>query len=148
MAKSQQAKNNEGEIRSVIEKWVESVRKKDVEGVMRHYASNVVTFDIVPPLASVGADKYRKSWEMWFESIDGPIEYEMWDLRITASDDVGFCHTVNRVSSVSKKAGKQETWLRATVGFEKINGEWLVTHEHVSLPFYMETGKAALDLKP
>ena len=148
MAKSQQAKNNEGEIRSVIEKWVESVRKKDVEGLMRHYASNVVTFDIVPPLASVGADKYRKSWEMWFESIDGPIEYEMRDLRITASDDVGFCHTVNRVSSVSKKAGKQETWLWATVGFEKINGEWLVTHEHVSLPFHMETGKAALDLKP
>jgi ketosteroid isomerase-like protein len=115
---------------------------------MAHYAPEVITFDIVPPLASKGADNYRKSWEMWFDSIEGPIEYEMRDLTINASGDVAFCHSLNHVSSVSKKAGKEETWLRATVGFKKINGEWLVTHEHVSLPFDMETGKAALDLEP
>jgi uncharacterized protein (TIGR02246 family) len=148
MAESKQAKNAEGEIRSMVEKWVESVRQKDLDGVMAHYAPNVITFDIVPPLASAGADNYRKNWAMWFESIEGPIDYEMRDLQITASDDIAFCHSVNRVSSVSKQAGREETWLRATVGFKKVNGEWLVTHEHVSLPFYMETGKAAVDLEP
>jgi hypothetical protein len=30
----------------------------------------------------------------------------------------------------------------------KIDGQWKVVHEHVSVPFDMETGKAMLDLKP
>jgi ketosteroid isomerase-like protein len=37
---------------------------------------------------------------------------------------------------------------RATVCFEKLNGQWLVTHEHSSVPFNMETMQASLDLKP
>ena len=32
--------------------------------------------------------------------------------------------------------------------FSKIDGAWVVTHEHVSVPFDMETGKAACDLEP
>lgn len=28
------------------------------------------------------------------------------------------------------------------------DGRWKVVHEHVSMPFDMETGKAMLDLKP
>ena len=39
-------------------------------------------------------------------------------------------------------------WVRVTVGYRKLDGEWVVTHEHVSVPFYMDTGKAACDLKP
>ena len=39
-------------------------------------------------------------------------------------------------------------WLRWTLGFRKIDGRWRVAHEHVSVPFDMESGKAMLDLKP
>ena len=148
MAKSKHAIDSEGQIRELIENWAESVRNKDVDGVMAHYAPDVTTFDIVPPLSMHGAENYKKGWDMWFDSIEGPIEYEIRNPQITASNDVAFCHSLNRVSSVSKKAGKEETWLRATVGFKKIGGEWLVTHEHVSVPFDMETGRAAVDLKP
>jgi ketosteroid isomerase-like protein len=35
------------------------------------------------------------------------------------------------------------------VGWRKREGEWLVTHEHVSVPFYMDGSlRAAVDLKP
>jgi ketosteroid isomerase-like protein len=37
---------------------------------------------------------------------------------------------------------------RKTVCFCKIDGRWKVTHEHISLPFDMETFKASVDLKP
>jgi hypothetical protein len=34
-----------------------------------------------------------------------------------------------------------------TVGFQKVNGVWMVTHEHVSAPsFDMDTMQAAPDL--
>jgi hypothetical protein len=39
--------------------------------------------------------------------------------------------------------------VRATIGFAKISGTWKATHEHVSVPFYMDgSNKAAIDLKP
>ena len=39
-------------------------------------------------------------------------------------------------------------WVRTTVCFRKIDGTWLITHEHNSVPFNPETGKASLDLAP
>ena len=37
----------------------------------------------------------------------------------------------------------------ATLGFRKIDDEWTITHEHSSVPFYMDGSfKAAIDLKP
>ena len=35
-----------------------------------------------------------------------------------------------------------------TVSASKAGGKWLVTHEHVSMPFDMKTGKVAADLEP
>jgi ketosteroid isomerase-like protein len=39
-------------------------------------------------------------------------------------------------------------WWRTTVCFRKLDGKWMVTHEHNSVPFDVESGKASLDLKP
>jgi ketosteroid isomerase-like protein len=36
-----------------------------------------------------------------------------------------------------------------TACYRKINGKWLIAHEHVSVPFYMDGSyKAAIDLRP
>jgi ketosteroid isomerase-like protein len=43
---------------------------------------------------------------------------------------------------------KEDMWVRATLCFRKIEGKWLITHEHDSEPFDMQTFKALLDLKP
>ena len=49
----------------------------------------------------------------------------------------------------SKRSGKDsDAWVRSTVCYRKIDGKWMVAHEHVSVPYDMETGKAAVDLKP
>ena len=42
-----------------------------------------------------------------------------------------------------------DVWVRATIGFAKTDGGWKATHEHFSVPFYMDgSDKAAVDLKP
>jgi hypothetical protein len=38
--------------------------------------------------------------------------------------------------------------VRVTDGYRKINGKWLITQEHVSVPVDLETGKADLTSKP
>ena len=68
---------DELEIRSAIADWARAVRAKDIEGATRHYASDVVAFDLMPPLQLHGIDAYRRRWLDWFASLDGPIDFEM-----------------------------------------------------------------------
>jgi len=42
-----------------------------------------------------------------------------------------------------------DVWVRQTLCLRRLEGAWKITHEHTSVPFYMDgSDKAALDLKP
>jgi ketosteroid isomerase-like protein len=125
------------------------MRDRDPERLVARYAPDVVKFDLAPPLQNAdprNADALRG----WFTGFDGPIDYEIRDLAITAADDIAFCHSLNRMSAVPR--GQTEgfdLWFRATFGLRKIDGRWLITHEHTSTPFHMDGSfAAALDLTP
>jgi ketosteroid isomerase-like protein len=64
----------------------------------------------------------------WFSSFQGPIDLEMLNLSITAGDDVAFCSSLNGSTRTNKDDAKIEMWWRATNGFRKVDGKWLVTH--------------------
>jgi ketosteroid isomerase-like protein len=116
---------------------------------MSHYAPDILLFDLAPPLQYKGADAYRKNWEEWFATWQGPIGYEIHNLSITAGDGVAFSHSLNRIRGTRTSGEKTDVWVRATACRRKINGKWLITHEHVSVPFYMDGSyRAAVDLKP
>jgi ketosteroid isomerase-like protein len=148
MAVDENKKNDEAEIKRVLEGGVEAVRARDIDGVMSIYAPELVAFDLVPPLRYVGAGAYRKRWEGAFSSFQGPIGYEMHVLDITMGDDVAFVHSLNRLSGTMTTGQKTDLWVRVTACFRKINGKWLIVHTHVSVPVDLEHGKAVLDLKP
>jgi uncharacterized protein (TIGR02246 family) len=136
------------EIRALIEDFTHAVRRKDLEKIMSWYAPDVTAFDIMPPLQGRGTATHRKNWEMWFQATEGPIGYEVRDLNIVAADDVAFCHMLTRATSTMKQDGKvMDMRLRGTIGLRKIDGKWLVTHEHVSVPIEMESGKGVFDLE-
>lgn len=120
-------------IRGLIEAWRQAVLAKDVDALVRHYAEDVVVFDVVPPASVRGIETYREHWQRWFDSMKGPLAFEMRDLEVAASGDLAFAHTVNRVA-----VGEQEDIVRATVCFRKTGGEWRVVHEHASVPLTMD----------
>jgi uncharacterized protein (TIGR02246 family) len=138
----------EAQIRKLMDEQVKAVRARDVNLSLSNYAPDILSFDVVNPLQKIGLDARRKRAEEWFSSFQGPIGYEFRDLSITAGDDVAFCHSLNRVNGTLKDGGQLDMWWRATVCYRKIDGKWMVTHEHNSVPFDVETGKASLDLKP
>ena len=41
-----------------------------------------------------------------------------------------------------------DLWTRVTNCFRRIDGEWLMIHDHVSVPIDLATGKALLNLSP
>ena len=108
----------------------------------------MVAYDLVPPLQYVGADAYRKEDEAFLAQYEGPIAIELRDVHIVASDGGAFATSRQRISGPLKNGQHSDVWVRVTNGFRKINGQWLDTHDHVSVPADLASGKAVLDLKP
>jgi uncharacterized protein (TIGR02246 family) len=141
--------NDEAQIRALIDGWAKAISAKDINGVMANYAADIVTFDLAPPLEYTGTDALKKSLQEWFSTFRGPVGYEIRDLCITTGDDVAFCRSLNRISGARTDGEETNVWVRTTVGLRKIDGKWLIVHEHSSVPFYMDgSGRAAVDLKP
>ena len=141
-------KTSEAEISALIENNIKAVRTKDIDGATAIYAPDVVLFDVVNPLQYIGSDALRERLNDWFSSFQGSIGYEMGDLNIIAGDDVAFSHSLNHVSATTIDGGTLDMWWRATICYRKIEGKWLITHGHTSVPFDSANGMASLGLKP
>ena len=139
--------SDEAQIRQLTDNWEQALRAKDIDKMMASYTPDILVFGVMPPLQYKGTKEYRKKWEEMFSSIQGPIDYESRDFTITTHGDIAFSHCLNRIIAKSK-GGHELPWIRITLCYRKIGGKWLVTHEHASVPFDAESGKASLDLKP
>jgi len=137
---------DEAQVRECLNKWTRALHAKDLAALLALYAPDTIAFDLMPP-SQVDASHYRKNFERWFAMMSSPIEYEIHDLRIAVSGDVAFSHNLGHVRATRANGEKADYWVRATVGFQKRDGQWLVTHDHVSIPFDMESGKAVRDLR-
>jgi ketosteroid isomerase-like protein len=57
-------------------------------------------------------------------------------------------HALERLTGKMKNGQSMDMWNRATSGLRKINGKWLIVHDHISVPANFDTGKAEMGLKP
>jgi ketosteroid isomerase-like protein len=143
MTTASTAAADEEQIRTVIADRVAAIRERDAERFVTHYAPQIVKFDLPPPLQLTGPDaRDAEALRAWFASHPGgPIGYQTRDLTVTVGGDVAFCHSLNQLGGA--------LWFRSTIGLRRTGGEWKITHEHNSTPFYMDgSDKAALDLQP
>lgn len=140
---------NEAEIRRLIDELASALRAHDLDAAMSVYATDVVSFDIEPPLQHVGGQAKRKNWERVFAAYECPLNYEIRELAVTVGEDVAFAHSLNRLSGTLRN-GTATTgiWVRATMCFRKLNGRWAVAHDQVSVPLDMATGAALVNLEP
>ena len=120
-------------VREHLETLAQAIREKNVDALMTHYAPDIVVFDVMPPLHVYSAD-YRKNFEKWFATMQGPIDYQMHDLRISMSESHAFCHCQGHIKGTRSDGRKVDYWVRVTTCLQKANGQWLVGHEHVSMP--------------
>lgn len=140
--------NDEAAIRESIERFAKSFRAKDADGCMAIFSPNIVSFDIIPPLQTVGADAFVTHWHEFFASYEGALDVEFPDVSVVTGDDVAFSYCLHRIAGTLKTGRKTDFWLRWTAGWRKTGGRWLVVHEQVSVPLDFATGKGLMDLKP
>jgi len=61
---------------------------------------------------------------------------------------LAYSHCIQPLIVTAKDGSKFSITLRVSDCYRKINGKWLITMEHVSVPVDLETGKADLASKP
>ena len=140
--------SNEAAVKQHINKLIEGIRAKDLDSLGQLYATDVVSFDVEPPLQHVGTQAKMANWAKVFTFFQDPT-YELRDLTITAGDDVAFGHGFGRLSGTLEN-GKAISgmWVRATFCLRKLNGHWTITHDQVSVPFDIASSNAMTDLEP
>lgn len=128
--------NNDGEtaVRKLVEEWAAAVRRKDLAGILRHHSPDILMFDVPPPLQSKGIDAYKGTWDVFFSWSHEPVKFDIAEMSVTAGADVAFVAAVMRCAG--RETGGQDIELdfRLTVGLRKRDGQWVVTHEHHSIP--------------
>lgn len=135
-------------VRQRVTDWAKAIRAKDLDAILSLYATNIVSFDLDPPLRYAGADNKRRAWQKFFAARTGPITYEVRELNVTAQGDLAFVHSLNHVSGTLADGHTSDLWVRWTACFRRIDGVWLVVHDHVSVPADLKNGQAVLNLTP
>ena len=142
-----QRDDDEARIRQQIDKIIEGIRARDLDGLKRVYAAGIVSFDVEPPLQHVGVEAKMRNWANVF-TIFQDATYEVRDLTIATGDDVAFGHGFGRLSGTLKNGtATAGMWVRATFCFQKVDGNWLIAHDQVSVPLDLATGKGITDLE-
>jgi ketosteroid isomerase-like protein len=136
------------ELNLLFEVRAAEIRAKDVAGLMSLYAPEIVYFDLVPPLRYVGAAALRERFTDWFKRWQGEIGQETRELTITVDGNLAGAFMLLRTSGTLNDGGEVGYWVRVTNICRCVEDKWLITHEHVSLPTDMKSGRAVLDAGP
>ena len=138
----------QSEIRAFLDNRSESIRMKDIDRLMSHYSPDIIYFDLVPPLQYVGSAALRDRFLEWFDSYQGEIRQEIRDLHIFISGDIAVTSMLIRSGGTLKNGRETELGVRATSSCQRSNHSWVITHEHISLPVDLRSGKAVMNLAP
>jgi ketosteroid isomerase-like protein len=75
-------------------------------------------------------------------------ETQVHDLEVTTHGELAFVRSLNHVNATLAGGHTTDLWLRWTACFRRIDGVWLVVHDHASVPADLEHGRAVLNLTP
>jgi ketosteroid isomerase-like protein len=121
-------------IRELVDNWASGVRRKDLSAILLNHSANMLMFDVPPPLASKGIEAYRKTWDLFFSWARDPVVFDINEIDITAGDDVAFVTALMRCAGTERSGQAIELDFRLTIGLRKIDYQWIVAHEHHSIP--------------
>lgn len=116
-------------------------RAQTAEDFIRAWADDVVFFDVISCSTS-GIERVTEEWRYHFEHIVN-LRAEVLEIRAHASGDVGFVHSVQHFEADGVNGWNDiDIVFRQTDCFRKRDGEWLLVHQHASLPIDFASGMA------
>ena len=121
-------------VRHVIHAQADAIRRKDADAVMACNVPGIRAFGIVAPLHQPDAATIREQLEYWFAAFAGPLDCEVHEPDISTIGDTACARFLQRFSGINIRGMAVELWVRVTMELHRIDGRWLVAHEHLSDP--------------
>jgi ketosteroid isomerase-like protein len=146
-----QAKSpDEAKIEALVAAEAAAINAKDVSAIMKAYVpdESLIVFDIIPPRQYVGAKAFHADWQGFVDLFDGPVQFEVSDLHVEADGTLGYSRSIQHVVGKDTKGQAIDITWRDTAAYRKIDGKWLIVHEHGSVPVDLATGKPDVTSKP
>ncbi len=125
---------DEIEIRDLVERWADATRHDRKDDVLSGHATDVLIYDVLPPMMYKSAAEYRKSWDEWQPSFEIPSLFEVQDLNVVVGGDAAWCHGLISCGGRLPDGKEVEDRVRATFCLAKQNGNWKIAHQHLSMP--------------
>lgn len=127
-------KQDEIAIRDLVQNWANAVRKRDLTGILLNHSADILMFDVPPPLVSKGMDAYRKTWDQFFSWTRDPVVFDIAEIDVTAGADVAFVTALMGCAGTESNGQATDLDFRLTMGLRKVDGRWVIVHEHHSIP--------------
>lgn len=127
-----------------------ATKTSDEAAIMKCYmpGKDLFVFDVTPPRQHVGWEDYKKDWGDLYAAFPGPLHDEIRDLNITAEGNLAYSHHIESGYFTRKNGSRLDIAVRVTDAYRKVNGNWVIVQEHVSVPVDIDTGKSDLLSKP
>ncbi|MBF6547045.1 SgcJ/EcaC family oxidoreductase [Nocardia brasiliensis] len=137
----------EQDLRELHRSWFDSTAAKDIDGLMAPIADDVVSYEHEQPLEYVGVRAVREVCQAGLDaSADGTVTWNVPDLKIVVDGDLAVAWGLNHMQVAPPDAPAVESWSRGTRIFQRRQGVWRMTHQHVSFPYDPATGAAETNL--
>lgn len=130
----------EAAVREIHQKWFAGTAARDLDAIMAHIADDIVSYEHETPLRYDGAAEIRESCRRGLDAAPEAPSWDVPDLEVVVDGDLAVAWGLNHMGDAG--------WSRGTRVFQRRDGEWAMTHQHVSYPYDPGTGAARTDLEP
>lgn len=116
------------------------------ESGLKYYAKDVRFFDIMLPVEFRG-DQFREHFIAVGKQFEGG-KVEFLELEVIAEPDMACATSLQHFVGKTPDGKPYDMTMRVTDFLQKRRGNWIITHEHVSLPLDQATFMSVVAPKP
>jgi uncharacterized protein (TIGR02246 family) len=145
------ASNDESAIRDVMKRWDDAINTNDLPRFLSSYVqdASVVHFEENTEKPVVGFESFRQYAESDLKpEFQDHARTTIETVLVDQSVAVAVCVVNYRYVDATRSTEPHSEVERLTMVFKKVDGNWLIWHEHFSLPYDYDTGKVVFESAP
>lgn len=143
-------RNDKAAIAALEQRISTAVQAKNANSILANYVTGdtLLVFDAIPPRQYQGWQAYRDDWQGVLDQCADSPKMKITDLAVEVEGSLAYSHSIQHFACTGAKGNAIGLTMRTTDIYRRINGKWLIVHEHNSVPADLATAKADLASKP